>query len=179
MKRTKIQLPLQTLVSIVGFMVWVVISSLMTYIKEDISLSSIQLSWVTAIPVILGSVLRVPIGYWTNRFGAKLILLISLLFLILPVYYLSLADSFTDLLISGLFLGVGGAIFSVGVTFTEVLSKRSAWICQWNLWSRQYWNSVYFVWSTCSCKSIRLGSYCQAFSHSAHSIGCPKFLIGG
>lgn len=103
MKRTKIQLPLQTLSLIVGFMVWVVISSLMTYIKEDISLSSIQLSWVTAIPVILGSVLRVPIGYWTNRFGAKLILLISLLFLILPVYYLSLADSFTDLLISGLF----------------------------------------------------------------------------
>ncbi|WP_307894590.1 nitrate/nitrite transporter [Bacillus swezeyi] len=116
MKPTKIQLPLQTFSLIVGFMVWVMISSLMTYIKQDISLSSGQLSWVTAIPVILGSVLRVPIGYWTNRFGARRIFLISLLFLILPVYYLSLADSFADLLIAGLFLGIGGAIFSVGVT---------------------------------------------------------------
>ncbi|MED2976702.1 MFS transporter [Bacillus swezeyi] len=116
MKLTKIQLPLQTFSLIVGFMVWVMISSLMTYIKQDISLSSGQLSWVTAIPVILGSVLRVPIGYWTNRFGARRIFLISLLFLILPVYYLSLADSFADLLIAGLFLGIGGAIFSVGVT---------------------------------------------------------------
>ena len=30
---------------------------------------------VTAVPVILGSVLRIPIGYWTNRFGAKKIIL--------------------------------------------------------------------------------------------------------
>lgn len=103
MKQTNIQLPLQTFSLIVGFMVWVIISSLMTYIKKDIALSSVQLSWVTAIPVILGSVLRVPIGYWTNRFGARRVFLVSLLFLILPVYYLSLADSFNDLLIAGLF----------------------------------------------------------------------------
>ncbi len=124
MKQTNIQLPLQTFSLIVGFMVWVIISSLMTYIKKDIALSSVQLSWVTAIPVILGSVLRVPIGYWTNRFGARRVFLVSLLFLILPVYYLSLADSFNDLLIAGLFLGIGGAIFSVGVTsLTKYYSK--------------------------------------------------------
>lgn len=124
MKQTNIQLPLQTFSLIVGFMVWVIISSLMTYIKQDIALSSVQLSWVTAIPVILGSVLRVPIGYWTNRFGARRVFLVSLLFLILPVYYLSLADSFNDLLIAGLFLGIGGAIFSVGVTsLTKYYSK--------------------------------------------------------
>ncbi|WP_243292439.1 nitrate/nitrite transporter [Bacillus sp. FJAT-47783] len=116
MKLTKIQLPLQTLSLIVGFMVWVAISSLMPFIREDITLSSAQISWVTAIPVILGSVLRVPIGYWTNRFGARWLFLINLLFLMLPVYYLSLANSFVDLFIAGLFLGVGGAIFSVGVT---------------------------------------------------------------
>lgn len=97
-------------------MVWVVISSLISYIKADISLTSGQLSWVTAVPVILGSILRVPIGYWTNRFGARWMFHVSLLFLMAPIYYLSLADSFIDLIIAGLFLGVGGAIFSVGVT---------------------------------------------------------------
>ena len=112
----KMQLPLQTFSLVIGFMVWVILSSLMSYIKQDITLTPGQISWITAVPVILGSILRVPIGYWTNRFGARWIFLISLLFLLLPVYYLSLADSFFDLILSGLLLGVGGAIFSAGVT---------------------------------------------------------------
>lgn len=112
----KLQLPLHTFSFIVGFMVWVIISSLMSYIKEDIPLTAGQISLITAIPVILGSILRIPIGYWTNRFGARIVFLLSLLFLLLPVYYLSFATSFFDLVLSGLFIGVGGAIFSVGVT---------------------------------------------------------------
>lgn len=112
----KIQLPLHTLSFIVGFMVWVIISSLMSYIKEDISLTAGQVSFITAIPVILGSILRVPIGYWTNRFGGRWVFFFSFLFLLLPVYYLSFANSYFDLVLSGLFIGVGGAVFSVGVT---------------------------------------------------------------
>ena len=42
--------------------------------------------------------------------------MISFILCIFPVYYISIANSVTDLLIGGLFLGVGGAIFSVGVT---------------------------------------------------------------
>ena len=42
--------------------------------------------------------------------------MISFIFCIFPVYYISIANSVTDLLIGGLFLGVGGAVFSVGVT---------------------------------------------------------------
>lgn len=97
-------------------MVWVIISSLMPFIKEDISLTPGQLSLVTAVPVILGSILRVPIGYWTNKYGARKIFSISFILLIFPVYFISIADSLTDLLIGGLFIGIGGAIFSVGVT---------------------------------------------------------------
>ncbi len=112
----KMQLPLQTLSLVVGFMVWVLLSSLMSFIKQDISLTAGQISFVTAVPVILGSVLRVPLGFYTNRFGARGLFLLSLLFLILPVGYLGMANSFTDLILSGLFLGIGGAVFSVGVT---------------------------------------------------------------
>ncbi|MEH7523005.1 MFS transporter [Bacillus sp. JJ1503] len=112
----KIQLPLQTLNLVVGFMVWVLISSLLPYIKEDIAIPANQLALVTAIPVILGSILRIPLGYYANQFGARTIFLISFILLIFPVYYISIAKSITDLLIGGLFLGIGGAVFSVGVT---------------------------------------------------------------
>lgn len=68
MKSPNFQLSLQTSNLIIGFMVWVILSSLMPYIKVDIPLTAGQISMVTAVPVILGSVLRIPIGYWTNRF---------------------------------------------------------------------------------------------------------------
>ncbi|WP_062357098.1 nitrate/nitrite transporter [Bacillus kwashiorkori] len=112
----KIQLPLQTMSLIAGFMVWVILSSLMPYIKEDIALTATQTAWVTAVPVILGSLLRIPIGFWTNRFGARWVFFISFVLLLFPVFYISIADTFFDLIIGGLFVGIGGAIFSVGVT---------------------------------------------------------------
>lgn len=112
----KLQLPLQTLNLTLGFMIWVILSSLLPFIKEDIHIPVDQLAWVTAIPVVLGSILRVPIGYYTNLFGARKIFMISFVLCIFPVYYISIANSVTDLLIGGLFLGVGGAVFSVGVT---------------------------------------------------------------
>ena len=94
--KQKVQLPLQTFSLIVGFMVWVIISSLIPQLKEDIALTAGQLSIVTAVPVILGSILRVPIGYYTNKIGARIIFLISFILLLFPVYYISIANSFMD-----------------------------------------------------------------------------------
>lgn len=116
MKTQKIQLPLQTLSLIAGFMVWVILSSLMPFIKEDIQMSANQIAMATAVPVVLGSILRIPIGYWTNKYGARKLFFSSFILLLLPVFYLSMANSYTDLLIGGLFVGIGGAVFSVGVT---------------------------------------------------------------
>lgn len=116
MNSQKWQLPLQTLSLVVGFMVWVIISSLMPFIKKGISLTPNEIALVTAVPVILGSVMRVLLGYWTNRFGARIIFFISFIILIFPVYYISMANSLTDLIIGGLVLGMGGAVFSIGVT---------------------------------------------------------------
>ena len=112
----KVQLPLQTLNLVVGFMVWVIISALLPFIIEDISIPADKLAILTAIPVVLGSILRIPLGYYANLFGARVVFLIRFILLLFPVYYISEASSFTDLVIGGLFLGIGGAVFSVGVT---------------------------------------------------------------
>ncbi|MFC3040617.1 MFS transporter [Virgibacillus xinjiangensis] len=116
MKKPGIQLTLQTSSLVIGFMIWVIISSLMPSIQEDIDLTAGQVSLVTAIPVILGSLLRIPIGFYTNRLGARWIFIISFIALLFPVFYISIADSFMDLVIGGLLLGIGGATFSIGVT---------------------------------------------------------------
>ena len=112
----KIQLPLQTANLVVGFMVWVLISSLLPFITEDIAIAPEKLAIVTAVPVVLGSILRMPLGYYANVFGARIIFMISFILLLFPVFYISETSSFTGLIIGGTFLGIGGAVFSVGVT---------------------------------------------------------------
>lgn len=112
----KVQLPLQTLNLVVGFMVWVLISSLLPFIREDIMIAPEKTAIVTAVPVVLGSILRIPLGYYANVLGARMIFFISFIILLVPVYYISIATTLTDLVIGGTFLGIGGAVFSVGVT---------------------------------------------------------------
>ncbi|WP_102275267.1 nitrate/nitrite transporter [Cytobacillus massiliigabonensis] len=116
MQKGNFQLTLQTSSLVLGFMVWVILSSLMPYISADISLTANQMTLVTATPVILGSLLRIPIGFWTNRYGARTIFTISFIILILPVFIISMANSFIILILGGLLVGIGGAVFSVGVT---------------------------------------------------------------
>ncbi|OFV27315.1 nitrate transporter NarT [Staphylococcus sp. HMSC14D10] len=110
------QLTLQTLSLVVGFMAWSIISPLMPYISQDIKVNPGQLSIILAIPVILGSILRVPFGYLTNVIGAKWVFFCSFVVLLFPIFFLGQAQTPGMLMLSGFFLGVGGAIFSVGVT---------------------------------------------------------------
>ncbi|WP_404803366.1 nitrate/nitrite transporter [Mammaliicoccus sciuri] len=112
----KVQLPLQTFSLMAGFMVWSILAPLMPYITQDISVEEGQKAIILAIPVILGSILRIPIGYYTNLLGSRLVFLTSFIILLFPVFYLSQAHSTTGLMIAGFFIGLGGAIFSVGVT---------------------------------------------------------------
>lgn len=116
MKKGVSQLTLQTLSLVAGFMAWSIISPLMPLISQDVDISPGQISVILAIPVILGSVLRVPFGYLTNIVGAKWVFFWSFIVLLLPIFLLGQAQSPGMLMLSGFFLGIGGAIFSVGVT---------------------------------------------------------------
>lgn len=112
----KTQLALQTLSLMAGFMAWTIIAPLIPFMSQEFTIPESQKAIILAIPVILGSVLRIPLGYYANLIGARKVFLGSFIFLLIPVFLLSMANSTTMLMIAGLFLGIGGAIFSVGVT---------------------------------------------------------------
>lgn len=112
----KLQLPLQTTNMMVGFICWVILSPLIPFISEDINIPADQVAIITAIPTILGSVLRIPFGYITNIITAKWVFVISFVLLLFPIYFITIATSPIHLMIGGFFLGIGGAVFSVGVT---------------------------------------------------------------
>ena len=80
--RARIQLPLQTADLIAGFMAWVILSSLLPAIKQDIVIPENQLALLTAVPVVLGSVLRVPFGYLADLLGARVMFTASFVLLL-------------------------------------------------------------------------------------------------
>lgn len=112
-------LALSTLAFGVAFAAWSLLSPLATGVQRDLALSDVQTSVLIAVPVILGSLLRLPLGIMTDRYGGRRVFT-GLLILVLPaLFILSQATSYTSLLIGGLWLGLGGASFAVGVPFVS------------------------------------------------------------
>ncbi|MEU2109924.1 MFS transporter [Streptomyces sp. NPDC019507] len=98
------------------FWAWALLAPLGTTLREELKLTSFQQSLVVAVPVIVGSLGRIPVGALTDRVGARRMFPLVAALTVLPVLYLGhLADSLAELLVGGFFLGLGGTAFAVGV----------------------------------------------------------------
>lgn len=112
-----LMLALATVGFAVNFWAWALVSPLGPRFKDTLDLSSFQQSLLVAVPVVVGSLGRIPVGALTDRYGGRVMFPIVSAVTILPVLYLGLAghSSLTALLIGGFFLGIGGTAFAVGV----------------------------------------------------------------
>ncbi|MFJ8444088.1 MFS transporter [Kitasatospora griseola] len=116
-----LMLTLATLGFALNFWAWALISPLGTRFKDTLGLSSFQQSLLVAVPVIVGSLGRIPVGALTDRYGGRVMFPLVSVATIVPVLYLGLAghSSLTALLIGGFFLGIGGTAFAIGVPFVN------------------------------------------------------------
>ncbi|WP_298458153.1 MFS transporter [uncultured Cellulomonas sp.] len=100
----------------VNFWAWALISPLGAAYREQLDLTGFQQSVLVAVPVLVGSVGRIPVGALTDRVGARVMFPLVSLVTVLPVLFVGLvADSFTAMLVGGFFLGLGGTAFAIGV----------------------------------------------------------------
>src|SRR3989338_2545901 len=119
MKGSSKALFLSTISFAIAFAVWGMISPLAKTFQTMFSLTEQQTWAIIAIPVLLGSIIRIPMGMLTDKFGGRIVFGLLLLFIALPAYKLSFADSYNDFVIWGLALGMAGTSFSVGVGFAS------------------------------------------------------------
>ncbi|MFE9774802.1 nitrate/nitrite transporter [Streptomyces sp. NPDC005931] len=114
-------LTLATVGFAVNFWAWALLSPLGPRFKDSLDLSSFEQSLLVAVPVVVGSLGRIPVGALTDRFGGRVMFPLVSVTTIVPVLYLGLAghSSLAALLIGGFFLGVGGTAFAVGVPFVS------------------------------------------------------------
>lgn len=102
----------------VCFAVWVMFSIIGIPIKETLGLSETQFGLLAAIPILTGSLIRLPLGMWTDRYGGRVVFFLLMMATVVPIYLLAYATTFWHLLTLGLFVGIAGGSFSVGISYT-------------------------------------------------------------
>lgn len=106
-----------TFAFMVCFAVWMMFGVIGIPIRRAMQLNNTEFGLLTAAPVLLGALLRLPLGLWTDRFGGRVVMTVLLAASALPVYLASLATQYWQLLAIGLVLGVVGASFAVGTPY--------------------------------------------------------------
>jgi NNP family nitrate/nitrite transporter-like MFS transporter len=112
-------LTLATAAFLLCFSAWGMLAPLAPKLEDSLDLSNTQTSVMIAIPVLLGSLLRIPMGVLTDRFGGRGVFTALLLYCCFPPLFVGFADSYEMVLVAGFFLGVSGAAFAVGVPFVS------------------------------------------------------------
>ena len=99
------------------FMVWMMFAVLGIPIKELLQLNETQFGLLVSTPVLTGSLVRLPLGMLTDRFGGRIVFLLLMLACVLPIYLISAATQYWQFLVLGLFVGLAGGSFSVGIAY--------------------------------------------------------------
>jgi len=99
-----------------SFMLWVLLGALGVFVAEDLGLSAAEKGLVVALPLLTGSLLRIPVGFASDRFGGKRVALclLALVGLALVVAWRG-ASGVPSLVMAALLLGAGGASFAVAL----------------------------------------------------------------
>ena len=99
------------------FAVWMMFAVIGIPIKATLGLNETEFGILIATPVLTGSLIRLPLGMWTDKFGGRLVYFILMLSTVLPIYLISYATKYWHFLVLGLFVGAAGGSFSVGIAY--------------------------------------------------------------
>ena len=103
----------------VCFAAWGLISAFAPHFRQAFHLSATQTALLIAVPVLLGSLARIPMGMLADRFGGRIVFTLLMFFVIVPVALVPWAAGYRNLLIVAFFLGMAGASFAVGVGYVS------------------------------------------------------------
>jgi NNP family nitrate/nitrite transporter-like MFS transporter len=113
-------LALATAAFTVCFYGWSLLGPLGPDLQEELDLSDLQTSAMVAVPVLLGSLMRIPLGWLTDRYGGRRMFGALMAFTPLPLVALALVhDALAPILVFGFLLGFAGASFAVGVPYVN------------------------------------------------------------
>ena len=106
-----------TLAFTVCFMVWMMFGVIGIPIKKTLGLNATEFGLLTATPVLTGSLIRVPLGIWTDKYGGRIVMTLLMAVTVPAIWMMSYATAYWHFLVIGLFVGLAGGSFSVGTPY--------------------------------------------------------------
>ena len=114
-----------TLAFTVCFMVWMMFGVIGIPIKKALGLNATEFGLLTAMPVLTGSLIRVPLGIWTDKYGGRIVMGLLMAITVPAIWMMSYATVYWHFLTIGLFVGLAGGAFSVGTPYVARWFPRS------------------------------------------------------
>lgn len=100
----------------ISFMIWVLLGPLAVVMMDDFHMTASQKANLVALPVLGGSILRLVMGFLTDRIGPKRTSQLGMLLTMIPLTYAWLfADNLQNMYVVGLMLGISGASFAAAL----------------------------------------------------------------
>lgn len=113
---------MNTIAFTVCFAAWMLNGVLVTFlaVNQIFKWSATEIGWLLGIPVLTGSLFRLPAGMLTDKFGGKPVFTALLVLSAIPMYLLSKVDSYWAFALCSFGFGLAGASFSIGIAYTSV-----------------------------------------------------------
>ena len=108
---------MSTLAFTVCFMIWMMFAVIGIPIKQTLGLNETQFGLLIAMPVLTGSLIRLPLGMLTDKFGGRIVFFVIMISTVIPIYLISFCTEYWQYLVTGLFVGVAGGSFTVGIAY--------------------------------------------------------------
>ncbi len=117
---------INTLAFTVCFAAWMINGVLVTFLTTNqvFKWGAVETGWLLGIPVLTGSLFRLPAGMLTDKFGGKPVFGTLLLICAIPMYLLSQANDFMSFALCSFGFGLVGVSFSIGIAFSSVWYPR-------------------------------------------------------
>lgn len=110
---------MSTIAFTVCFSVWTIFSIIGIRIKQELGLSETEFGLLVGTPILTGSLVRMLLGIWTDRFGGRLVYTATMLAAAVATFLLAYAHTYEQMLIAALGVGLAGGSFAVGVAYVS------------------------------------------------------------
>ena len=117
-------LAMNTLAFTVNFAVWTMFAVIGIKIKDELGLNETEFGLLVATPILTGSLVRLPLGLLTDRFGGRVVYFIQMILVAISTYGLAFADQYWQYLAIGLCVGLAGGSFAIGIAYTSAWFQK-------------------------------------------------------
>jgi len=117
-------LTLSTLAFTICFAIWTIFSILGIQIKQDLGLNDTQFGLLVATPILTGALSRLILGIWTDQYGGRNVMALTMLLSAIATYLLSSVETYEMFLVAALGVGLAGGCFAAGVAYVSTWYEK-------------------------------------------------------